>query len=198
MARALLGVRWRPFMSVRPIVLLGHPALRTPAAPVSPELLAGAEWRELIADMFATMLEADGMGLAAPQLGISWQLFVYELEGTGSRVVVNPIVEPVVPVAGTAPAELVEDWEGCLSVPGMRGLVPRHFAVRVRGIGGSGEALDYQADGLEARVIQHEYDHLNGIVFLDRMLDMSSLGYEEELDRQRDQDHDALAGAAVG
>src|SRR5687768_16881796 len=112
-------------MSVRPIVLLGHPALRAPAAAVDPELLAGAEVRELIADMFETMVEADGMGLAAPQLGISWRLFVYELEGTGPRVVVNPVVEPVDADAGVEPAGLVEDWEGCLSVPRLRGLVPR-------------------------------------------------------------------------
>lgn len=185
-------------MSVRPIVRLGHPALRAPAAAVDPELLAGAEARALIADMFETMVDADGMGLAAPQLGISWQLFVYELEGTGSRVVANPVVEPVAADAGAESGGLVEDWEGCLSVPGLRGLVPRHPAVRVRGLGPDGEALDYRADGLEARVIQHEHDHLNGIVFLERMVDLSSLGYEEELDRELDQDHDALAAAAVG
>ena len=185
-------------MSVRPIVLLGHPALRAPAAAVDPELLTGAEARALIADMFETMVAADGMGLAAPQLGISWQLFVYELESTGRRVLVNPIVEPIAPAGGAEPGELVEDWEGCLSVPRLRGLVPRHGAVRVRGLGADGEALDYRADGLEARVIQHEHDHLHGIVFLERMLDLSSLGYEEELDRELDQDHDALAAAAVG
>lgn len=183
-------------MSVRPIVLLGNPALRAAAAPVDRETLAGAEARALIADMFETMMDADGMGLAAPQLGISWQLFVYELESTGPRVVVNPVVEPAAEDGDSG--ELVEDWEGCLSVPGMRGLVPRHPAVRVRGLDGDGKALDYTAEGLEARVIQHEHDHLNGIVFLERMLDLSSLGYEEELDLARDRDHDALADAAVG
>lgn len=185
-------------MSVRPIVLLGNPALRAEAVPVDPETLAGAEARELIADMFETMVDADGMGLAAPQLGISWQLFVYELEGTGPRVVVNPIVDPAPPAVGADTGELVEDWEGCLSVPGMRGLVPRHPAVRVRGVDGDGKALDYTASGMEARVIQHEHDHLNGIMFLERMLDLSSLGYEEELDLERDRDRDALADAAVG
>jgi len=183
-------------MSVRPIVLLGNPALRAEAVPVDPDTLAGAEARALIADMFETMLDADGMGLAAPQLGISWQLFVYELEGTGPRVVVNPVIEPA--AEGAEAGELVEDWEGCLSVPGMRGLVPRHRAVRVRGLDGDGKALDYTAEGLEARVIQHEHDHLNGIMFLERMLDLSSLGYEEELDLERDRDHGALADVAVG
>ena len=167
-------------MAVHPIVRLGHPALRTPARPVAPERLAGPDLQGLVDDMFETMAAARGVGLAAPQLGIELQLFVYGVDdprpedGIPRRVVVNPMVAP-------EPGELVQDWEGCLSIPSLRGLVPRHPAVRVRGLDRRGEPLDYRAEGLEARIVQHEYDHLNGVVFLDRMRDLRSLAYEEEL-----------------
>lgn len=170
-------------VAVRPIVRLGHPALRTPAGPVSAERLAAPDSQELIDDLFATMAAAEGIGLAAPQLGLGLQLFVYGLDREAGeagaaipcRVVVNPMLEP-------EPGDLVYDWEGCLSIPGLRGLVPRHPALRVRGLDRDGKPLDYRAEGLEARVIQHEYDHLNGVVFLDRMRNLDSLGFEAELE----------------
>ncbi|HLF56223.1 MAG TPA: peptide deformylase [Thermoanaerobaculia bacterium] len=167
-------------MAVLPIVRLGHPALRTPAEPVPADRLGGAELRALIADMIDTMRDAEGVGLAATQLGIGWQLFVYEAVdpeapagGIPLHVVVNPMVEPH---AG----ELLYDWEGCLSIPDLRGLVPRHPEVRVRGLDAAGEPLDYLATGFEARIVQHEFDHLNGVVFLDRMRDLHSLAFYEE------------------
>ncbi len=176
-------------MSVRPIVRLGHPALRTPAEPVGPVRLASPEVQGLIDEMFETMAAAGGIGLAAPQLGLGLQLFVYGLEHEegeegeviAPRVVVNPMLEP-------EPGELVYDWEGCLSIPGMRGLVPRHPRVRVRGLDRHGQPLDFRVEGLEARVAQHENDHLNGVVFLDRMRDLGSLGFEEELEARLAQD----------
>jgi len=120
-------------MAVRSIVRLGHPALRTPAEPVPAERLATPGFAELVADMVETMRDADGVGLAAPQLGLGLQLFVYEAideedpdAGIPLRVVVNPMLEP-------HPGELLADWEGCLSIPDLRGLVPRHPEVRVRG-----------------------------------------------------------------
>lgn len=167
-------------MAILPIVRLGHPALRTPAEPVAPERIPERAFQRLIDDMVETMRDAEGVGLAAPQVGFGLQLFVYEAldpedpgAGIPLRVLVNPMVEP-------EPGELVYDWEGCLSIPELRGLVPRHPAVRVRGLDRAGEALDFVADGFEARIVQHEFDHLNGVVFLDRMRDLHSLSYYDE------------------
>ena len=165
-----------------PIVRLGHPALRTSAESVPPERLAEPEVQTLIDDMLATMEAASGVGLAAPQIGLGWQLFVYiavdpdseeGFEAAERKVLVNPAVEP-------APGELVYDWEGCLSIPDLRGLVPRHPEVRVHALDRHGEPISFVASGYEARIVQHEFDHLNGIVFLDRMRDFRSLAFEEE------------------
>jgi peptide deformylase len=171
-------------MAIREIVRLGHPALRTPAREVPTPIAAAAELQTLIDDMLETMAAARGVGLAAPQLGLDLQLFVYglppaddvEAPSIPSTVVVNPMLEPV-------PGELVYEWEGCLSIPDLRGLVPRHPAVRLHGLDRRGDSLDYVARGFEARVIQHEFDHLNGVVFIDRMHDLRSLAYGEEWDR---------------
>ncbi len=167
-------------MPVLPIVRMGHPALRAPAEALPAGRLAEPEVQHLIDSMIETMREAEGVGLAAPQVGLGWQLFVYEAEdeeapeaGIPLHVLVNPMVEPT---AG----ELVYDWEGCLSIPDLRGLVPRHPKVRVRGFDRHGRGLDFTAEGFEARIIQHEFDHLNGILFLDRMRDLHSLAFYEE------------------
>lgn len=163
-------------MPVRPIVRLGHPSLRTVAQPVSPATLQSPETQQLIDDMLETMREANGVGLAATQLGVELQLFVYEAPGhdVPQHVVVNPMIAP-------HERELVYDWEGCLSIPDLRGMVPRHPAVRIQGLDRQGHPLNYVARGFEARIVQHEYDHLNGVVFLDRMRDFKTLGYSEEL-----------------
>lgn len=175
------------------IVRLGHPALRTPAEPVAETDLGSAGLAALIEDMIETMRSAEGVGLAAPQVARPLQVFVYEIPGEETRpparVVVNPMVEPE---AG----ELVWDWEGCLSIPGLRGLVPRHPEVRVRGLDRHGEPLDFLARGYEARIIQHEFDHLNGIVYLDRMRDLQSLAFEQEWSRYLQDAQDAAAGRA--
>lgn len=169
-------------MSVLPIVRMGEPVLRTPAEPVAVENLRAAEMQRIVDDMVETMRAAEGVGLAAPQVGEGIQLFVYEAlsdaaedpgDGIPLRVVINPMVEP-------ESGELVYDWEGCLSIPDLRGLVPRHPAVRVRGLDRDGQPLDYVAQGYEARIVQHEFDHLNGVLFLDRMRDLKSLAFYEE------------------
>lgn len=162
-------------MSVRPIVRLGHPSLRTVARAVLRDSLAAAETQELIDDMVDTMREAHGVGLAASQVGVELQIFVYEAPAHDIplRVVVNPMIAP-------QERELAYDWEGCLSIPDLRGMVPRHPAVRVQGLDREGRPLDYVARGFEARIVQHEFDHLNGVVFLDRMRDFKTLGYIEE------------------
>lgn len=168
-------------MPVLPIVRMGDPVLRTPARPLAPERLPEGEVQRFIDDMVDTMREAEGVGLAAPQVGEALQLFVYEAQGAEDdpasgiplRVVVNPMLEP-------EPGELVYDWEGCLSIPDLRGLVPRHPAVRVRGLDRHGQPLDYVARGFEARIVQHEFDHLSGVLFLDRMRDLKSLAFYDE------------------
>lgn len=165
-------------MPVRPIVRLGHPALRTVAGVLSRESLASPETQQLIDDMVDTMHEEHGVGLAAPQVGVEVQLFVYESSGHDIplHVVVNPMITP-------HERELVYDWEGCLSIPDLRGMVPRHPAVRVQGLDRHGKPLDYLCRGFEARVVQHEFDHLNGVIFLDRMRDFKTLGYIDEWGR---------------
>ena len=181
-------------MAILPIMRLGHPALRTPAKPVSPEQLAEPEMQTLIDDMLETMMDAGGVGLAAPQVGLPWQLFVYaavdgprkpsteepeqdgdhtEPEGPELKVLVNPGLEP-------ESRETVYDWEGCLSIPDLRGLVPRYPVIAVHALDRHGERVSFQAERYEARIIQHEFDHLNGMIFLDRMRDLRSLSYREE------------------
>jgi peptide deformylase len=174
-------------MAVLPIVRMGNPVLRTPAAPVPPEALTEPATQQWIDDLIETMHDADGVGLAAPQVGVqvgvAWQLFVYAAEGEdddsagGSgiplAVLVNPAIEPL---AG----EPLFDWEGCLSIPDLRGLVPRHPAVRLRGLDRHGSAVDRVVEGFEARIVQHEFDHLNGVLYLDRMRDLASLSFLDE------------------
>ncbi|HZF10071.1 MAG TPA: peptide deformylase [Thermoanaerobaculia bacterium] len=171
-------------MPARSIVRLGHPALRTPAQPVPPGQLALPEIQALIDDMIETMRAASGVGLAAPQLGVGLQVFVYEVAARGKKrdasIPLHAVINPMLTPQG---GERVYDWEGCLSIPDLRGLVPRHPAVRVRGIDREGRPLDFLAKGFEARVVQHEFDHLNAVVFLDRMRDFKTLAFFDEWER---------------
>ena len=176
-------------MALREIVRMGHPVLRAPAEPVPASAMRSTAFARLIDDMVETMRAADGVGLAAPQVGIGWRLFVYEAAGTGSaaiplRVAVNPVLEP-------EPGDLEDDWEGCLSIPDLRGLVPRHPAVRLRALDLHGAPYERRVEGFEARIVQHENDHLDGVLFLDRMRDFRSLAFLDEW-------HQLLAGAASG
>jgi peptide deformylase len=166
-------------VSVRAIVRLGHPALRTPAEAVPSEEIAGEGIQGLVDEMIGSMRGAGGVGLAAPQLGVGRQIFVFEaspesLEPVG--VVINPLVEP-------HPGEMVYGWEGCLSIPDLIGLVPRHPAIRLLGLDRQGQEIDLELEGFAARVAQHEYDHLHGVVFLDRMRDLRSLAFVQEWER---------------
>ena len=172
-------------MAIRPILVADEPVLRERTKRV-PSFDAGLH--RLLDDMLATMRDAPGVGLAANQVGVSLQVAVIEVEGR--------ITELVNPQVVKSSGEQV-DWEGCLSIPDLRGLVPRHPAVRVRGLDREGRPLDYVASGFEARIVQHEFDHLNGVVFLDRMRDLHSLSYLEEweeymLDRQQDLEETAV------
>lgn len=168
-------------MATLTIVRLGHPSLRTPAQAVSKQDIGTPQLERLIDDLVETMRGAGSVGLSAPQIGIGQQIFVYEIpdhpEVPGDAVPLKVILNPMLVAQ---PGRLVYDWEGCTSVPDLRGLVPRHPAVRIRGLDRHGDAVDYVASGLEGRVIQHEYDHLNGMVFLDRMRDLRSLAFSAE------------------
>jgi peptide deformylase len=129
------------------------------------------------------MRAARSVGLSAPQVGIGLQIFVFEIpESPDVPAAAVPLAVILNPMLVAQPGRLVYDWEGCTSVPDLRGLVPRHPAVRLRGLDRKGGSVDSVASDLEGRVIQHEYDHLNGMVFLDRMRDLRSLAFSAEWD----------------
>jgi len=168
-------------MAVRPLLRIGDPRLREISQPV--EEFDTPELHGLVADMFDTMAAADGAGLAAPQIGALKRVMIFGVE-LNPRY---PDAEPVPTTVLVNPEWTVIDnteisgWEGCLSVPGMRGYVPRHSAVRYRGYDQFGDAIVREADGFHAVVFQHEFDHLEGVLYPDRIVDHSKFGFEEEL-----------------
>jgi peptide deformylase len=168
-------------MALLKIARMGHPVLLERAAPVDDP--GAPEIRRLVADMIETMLDAPGIGLAAPQVHVPLRLFVLHLSadrngGTAMppAVVINPAFEPL-------DETLVLRWEGCLSIPGLRAAVPRWVRIRYSGVDCDGAAVGGEVDGLHANVVQHEYDHLDGILFPMRITDFSTFGFTEELDR---------------
>lgn len=166
-------------MAILPIAKLGNPILRKMAAPVDTREIRTKEFQQLIDDMFATMLEEPGIGLAAPQVLRSVQLVVMGCEGEGgfpTTTLINPTIVYYGP-------HQVDNWEGCLSLDGLRGKVTRPSVVRVQGLDRNGKAIDIEADGLYSVCIQHELDHLIGKVFLDRMTDLSTLTQLNEFDK---------------
>jgi len=167
------------------VARLGHPVIRTRAHPVDPAKIATPEFQTLLNDMVETMREYSGVGLAAPQIHLSLQVAVLEVENHPRypdmpSVPLSYLINPVVTVLDSSP---IEEWEGCLSIPELRGSVPRFKQLRVTGLGRHGEALDFVASDFHARVIQHETDHLKGEVYLDRMTDMKSLSHLLEWQR---------------
>lgn len=164
------------------VIRLGHPVLRQVAEPVPEEFFQTGKLHDLGRDMVRTMLSEDGVGLAAPQVAEALRLFVYWVPGDDDHpeiapmLLANPEIKPV--------SETIEEgWEGCLSIPGLRGLVPRHSRIKVRARDLDGKPVSLTANGFHARVIQHEFDHLNGVVFLDRMESPASLAFEKEWER---------------
>jgi peptide deformylase len=178
-------------MSVREITVVGNPILRQPTRPIDPEELAGPEVQQLIDDLIDTRRAANGAGIAANQIGSDLRVAIAEVDGVNPRypykppiprmVMVNPVIEPV-------GDEMVEINEGCLSVPDLRGNVMRHVEVRVRYLDREGVEHDEVKRGLTAGTIQHEVDHLDGKLFLDRVTDPASLATWDEFERhQRDE-----------
>lgn len=163
------------------VARLGHPVLRKMAEPVPPDHITSPAIQQFIDDMIETMYEYDGAGLAAPQVHVSQQIVVMEVQhhprypdtAIPLTVYINPEITPLT-------EEMVEDWEGCLSVPGLRGKVPRYTKIRLRAYDREGKRVDIVAEGFHARVIQHECDHVYGKVYLDRMRSMASLTFMEE------------------
>ncbi len=186
-------------MSILKIARMGHPVLATPAAEVADPTARAV--RRLVADMIETMLDATGAGLAAPQVHAGVRVVVFRAPPERSEgddaggaedsatapitALINPVVEPL-------GEERVLGWEGCLSVPGMTGAVPRHTRIRYRGFTPAGQEIVREATGFHARVVQHECDHLDGILYPMRIEDMSLFGFEEEIRRRN-----AAARAAV-
>ena len=164
------------------VIRLGHPVLRSVAEPVPEELFASGRLVDLGRDMVRTMIEESGVGLAAPQVAEGLRLFSYWVPETDEEPEMSPtvLVNPEIRAVG---AEIEEGWEGCLSIPGLHGLVPRYRRIKVKARLLDGEPISLTADGFQARVIQHEYDHLDGVVFLDRMDSAHSLAFEPEWER---------------
>ncbi len=161
---------------------MGHPVLRAKARPIERRQIKTAPIQKLIDDMIETMLEYHGVGLAAPQIHEGLRLFVATLDTSEGEEEAEPIaiINPEVMVTG---ADLVEDWEGCLSIPDIRGQVPRAREVIVHAFGRDGEPIEIHAQDYSARVIQHETDHLDGILFFDRMRSLDSLTFLDEYSR---------------
>ena len=167
-------------MAILKVARMGHPVLRKRAEPLEPREIATPRIQRLIDDMFETMHDSRGIGLAGPQVHESVRLFVAGVDdpdgGMPPVVVINPEVTPV----GSA---VEEDWEGCLSIPDIRGRVPRAAKIRLQALDRHGRPLTLTADGYPARVIQHETDHLDGVLFFDRMTSFESVTFLEEYGR---------------
>lgn len=168
-------------MAVREVIKIGNPLLLQVSEPVtnfnSPELEA------LISDMFDTMADLNGAGLAAPQIGVLKRVVIFgieenprypDAEPVPATILINPVIKPL----GRATED---DWEGCLSVPDMRGLVPRYSRIRYSGVDQFGQPIDRKVSGFHARVVQHECDHLDGILYPQRIRDMRMFGLESEI-----------------
>jgi peptide deformylase len=172
-------------MAILKVAHLGHPILRMRAEPVPPEAIGSPDVQQLIDDMLETMVDEDGAGLAAPQVHVSKRIVIYGVESNPRypdadavplTVLINPTITPDT-------TEQEEDWEGCLSVPDLRGKVPRFTRVEVSAWGRDGKPLRFKADAFHARVVQHECDHLDGVVYLDRMRSMETLSFLPEFHR---------------
>jgi len=175
-------------MAILKIARMGHPVLRRRAEPVQNP--ASPEIARLVADMTETMLDAPGIGLAAPQVHVPLRLVIFQVPGERAApgeaavpltVLMNPVIEPL-------GEETALGWEGCLSVPGLRGVVPRWTRIRYSGVGIDGRPIRREASGMHARVVQHECDHLDGVLYPQRMSDLSQLVFDSEMRHMAEDD----------
>jgi peptide deformylase len=169
-------------MAILKVARMGHPVLRQKCKPIDPAAITGAAVQGLIRDMFETMVEYNGVGLAAPQVHQPVRLLIAggEADDEGRpafRVLINPEIETV------EGAETLGMYEGCLSIPGMRGWVERPASVKVKAYDEQGQRCEFALEGFPAVVIQHECDHLDGVLYVDRIRDMTRFAYEEEAER---------------
>jgi len=158
---------------------LGNPVLRLKAEEVSENEIRESEFQILIRNMVETMFEYIGVGLAGPQVHISSRIFVFRPEPDQEdslRIVINPVVEPI-------GSDVHEDWEGCLSIPDVQGRVTRSSRILLKGLNNEGKNFEEEFEGFAARICQHETDHLDGVVFLDRMDDLKTLTFGQEYHR---------------
>ena len=173
-------------MAVRRIINMGHPNLRQVAKPVPEAMLASEEITRLIADMQDTLRDYGGIGLAAPQIDVPLRLAIVEIPGGPTRygqLAPMPLTTFINPSIEVLDDRCAGFWEGCLSVPGLRGFVTRPQHVRVRYTDIEGQPVSLEQKGFPATVFQHEFDHLDGRLFIDRMDDMSQLMFEAEFDK---------------
>lgn len=168
-------------MAIREVLRMGDARLLQPSAPVTD--FGGTVLRNLLQDMRETMQAYKGVGLAAPQIGVPLRVVIFgmdqserypDAQAVPHTVLINPLLTPLT-------AEMEEGWEGCLSVPGMRGLVPRHSRLRYQGRDEYGALIERTVSGFHARVVQHECDHLDGILYSMRIRDLRNFGYSEVL-----------------
>jgi len=168
-------------MAVKPVLRMGDERLWHVAKPVIH--FDTHQLHDLLADMRDTMQALNGAGLAAPQIGVGLRVVIFgvqynsrypDADEVPETVLINPIITPL-------GDEIEDDWEGCLSVPGLRGMVPRHAHIRYQGVDGYGGEIDRTVKGFHARVVQHECDHLDGILYPMRIKDMTKFGYNKEL-----------------
>jgi peptide deformylase len=170
-------------MSILKVARMGHPVLRAKARPLEKSEIRGAALQKLIDDMLDTMAEYHGVGLAAPQVHEGLRIFVAALDDADDdegEATPLALINPEITVVGT---DVIEDWEGCLSIPDVRGRVPRAREIKVRAYDRRGERIELRAHDFTARVIQHETDHLDGVLFFDRMRTFESLTFLDEYSR---------------
>lgn len=169
-------------MAIRPILKMGTPSLMQRSRELSTDKFGSAELMSLLQDMKETMIDAHGAGLAAPQIGENVRVVIFEVRENPRypdvlvpfTVLINPVITPL-------SDQLVEGWEGCLSVPGLRGAVQRYDHIHYTGFDAEGNPIDRTVQGFHARVVQHECDHLDGVLYPMRMKDMSKFGFTEIL-----------------
>ncbi|MGL4668369.1 MAG: peptide deformylase [Saezia sp.] len=180
-------------MTVREVLRMGDARLLRVAEEVPAHDFGSPSLKQLIVDMFDTMIATDGVGIAAPQIGVNLQVIVFGFEESERYPDEDPVPKTILlnPTITPLSDDKDEMWEGCLSVPGLRGLVPRYTRIRYQGFDPEGNPIDREADGFHARVVQHEHDHLIGRLFPTRIEDMTQFGYTDVIfsdDDEEDED----------